>query len=206
MPKLEVDQEQAQVMGPAHGKVRPFPGGNLTSNNWGTFEVGFKAHLLGLGLQYILETESTNESTKNAVYGMLIGAIDSSQYIHVKNAKTPYSAWAISKRLPPAEGPKSTSIAAKVQIQQEAEDLYSPLSKMATVADELSEVNARPIDDDGFLTTVCFSVMHIERLENVMEIIMNSDTTLTREALINKLMATEQRYRTIEDRHTTNDS
>jgi hypothetical protein len=87
-------------------------------------------------------------------------------------------------------------------LMKENEGLYDHLTLLSTMADELSEVSARPIDDDDFMTTLCFSIMHIERFKNVVEIIMNNETALTRNALVNKLMAAEQRQPAIAGRET----
>jgi hypothetical protein len=88
-------------------------------------------------------------------------------------------------------------------LMKKHEKLYDHLTLMSNMADELSEVSTRPIDDDDFMTTLCFSIMYIEKFKNVVEIMMNNDTALSRNALVNKLMATEQRQQAIAGRETS---
>jgi hypothetical protein len=76
-------QTKLEVMGPAQGKVRPYPGERLNGSNWNAFEFGFKAYLMGQGFQDVLESEELEKSIKNACFGILIGALESGQYIHV---------------------------------------------------------------------------------------------------------------------------
>jgi hypothetical protein len=62
-------------MGP--DTLRAYTGEKLNGQNWGAFEFGFTAHLIGYGLLDVLSNETQDQAVKNKVFSTLVAALDS---------------------------------------------------------------------------------------------------------------------------------
>jgi hypothetical protein len=186
----------SQVMGP--DVVRAYTGEKLNGKNWSAFEFGFTAHLVGYNLGEALSEDMADKATQNKVFSTLIAALESSQYVLVNKTKTPVEAWTALKAFYRKRSGQSILILTQkfrhVKLAEDG-DLYAHLTMMSNLADELDEVTGSKISNEDFMTTVCFSIMGVKKYANVIEIIMNG-SVLQRSEVINKLMATEQRYKT----------
>ena len=190
--------ESSQVMGPARS-IRAYTGEKLNGKNWGAFEFGFKAHLIGYNLVQALERDMEDEGIQNKVFSVLIAALESSQYPLVNKTRAPAATWAALKSFYRKQSGQSRLLLTqrfRHAKMIEGEDLYTHLTTMSNLAEELDEVTGTNITNEDFMTTICFSIMGIPRYANIVEIIMNG-AILSRLEVINKLTATEQRQNTI---------
>ena len=183
-----------QVMGP--GRIPAYTGDKLNGRNWTAFEFGFTSHLMGLDLVKVLTGATDDKAIRNRVFSILVSALESNQYILVSKTRDPQEAWDSLKAFYRKKSGQSRLLLTqrfRHAKMDENSDLYSHLTMMSNLADELDEVMSSKIQEDDFMTTVCFSLMGIQRFTNVVEIIMNGPD-LTRQDLLNKLMATEERH------------
>lgn len=192
--QVGASQQTAQVMGPA--RIPAYTGDKLNGRNWAAFEFGFTSHLMGFDLLTVLLEDTDDKAIQNRVFSILIAAIESSQYTLVSKTRDPKTAWSSLKAFYRKKSGQSRLLLTqrfRHAKMDENSDLYAHLTTMSNLADELDEVMSSKIQDDDFMTTVCFSIMGIPRYANVVEIIMNG-TDLGRQDLLNKLMAAEERY------------
>lgn len=70
---------------------------------------------------------------------------------------------------------------------------------MSNLADEMEEVTRSNVMDEDFMTMVYFCIMEIPRYANIVKIVMNGPV-LERTDLINKLTATKQQHKAIDER------
>jgi hypothetical protein len=187
----------SQVMGP--GTLRAYTGEKLNGKNWCAFEFGFTAHLIGYGLLDVLDNDSQDQAVRNKVFSTLVAALESNQYPLVMKTRTPSTAWAALKAFHRKQSGQSRLLLTQKfrhARMEETEDLFVHLTMLGTLADELDQVCESKITDEDFVVTACFSIMHISRFANVVEIVMNGPIP-SRPDLINKLMATDQRQKAL---------